>query len=204
MMLSELKFVEITDINDDLLLPWLRLWETAFPPVERILVSDLLKVLKDKARGLSVYDHLIAALDESGKFVGLIQYEIWPEISLALFWYLAVDPDIRGRGLGAKCYAEVKRRAKEAGAKALLFEVELPEESDDPELARRRIEFYRRQGALLLSGIRYLQFIGTHQPVVPMHIMLHPFEPMTPRQAFGLARKVFGDYVTQTGELELK
>ena len=57
---SKETYAEITELGDDLLLPWLDLYETPFPPTEKVLVSDHVKVLKDKASGLEAEHHLLA------------------------------------------------------------------------------------------------------------------------------------------------
>lgn len=144
---------------------------------------------------------MLAALDESGKFIGLVNYDFCSDFRAALLWYLAAIPEVRNQGIGSKCYQELVRRSKEWGARAIVFEVELPEHSDDADLARRRIGFYKRQGARLLTGIHYLQTVGSHQPLTPMNIMVHPLEPMTPPEAFDIAKALFGELLTQTGEL---
>jgi hypothetical protein len=94
-----------------------------------------------------------------------------------------------------------------AGARSIIFEVEIPEQAQtEPEraLAERRICFYQRQGAYLLEGISYFQVIGPHQNPIPMHLMVHGVEPLSPGDAFSIAKQVFGDLVTQTGALELR
>lgn len=44
---SPLEFLELTRIDEPLLLPWLDLCELAFPPNERMLVSYHLNLLAD-------------------------------------------------------------------------------------------------------------------------------------------------------------
>ena len=47
-MNGEITFGELTSLEDGLLLPWLDLYETAFPPYEKVLVSHFLSLLKSK------------------------------------------------------------------------------------------------------------------------------------------------------------
>jgi ribosomal protein S18 acetylase RimI-like enzyme len=206
-MTSEpLTYQELTDINDDLLLPWLDLMETAFPPTERVLPSFHLGLLRQKARGETSAHTMVAAVDAEGRFVGLLQYQLELECEAAFMWYLAVVRDLRSQGLGAQIYQEAVRRLAPHHLRALTFEVEIPEGAHDEEtrqFALRRIAFYRRQGARLLTGIHYVQSVGSHQPSIPMHIMVHPFVPMDADAAFGLAKCVFGDALTQIGPLDL-
>lgn len=67
---TDLRFVDITDIRDGLLLPWLNLYETSFPPEEKMLVSEFLLLLKEKAEGEREHSHMTAALDSEGKLFG--------------------------------------------------------------------------------------------------------------------------------------
>lgn len=200
-----LRFVDITDANDELFTPWLDLYETSFPPEERILISEFLTLIKGKSKDEWPYSYIQAALDEQDSFVALLRYDLGKEPGIAYFWYLAVHPDARGGGIGAECFGEVVRRATEAGLRAVVFEVEVPGHFENPtrqELARRRIGFYKRQGAKLLTGIHYMQQLP-HQPAIPLHVMVRPIEPVTPQEVFDMAQRLF-DGVTQVGELGLE
>lgn len=201
----KLQFVELTDINDDLLLPWLDLYETAFPPEEKILVSRFFRFLNPDFKEDGVESRLVAALDERGEFVGLMFYRIRSETGAFSLWYLATLPALRGNGIGAECYREVVRRAQESGSAFVIFEVEVPEDSPDAKIARRRIEFYRRLGAKLLRGIRLVQKMGDYTRAVQMNIMIHPLKPMTPQQAFDkVVECIDSEDLSRTGELALE
>lgn len=198
-----LEFHEIELVNDPLLVPWLELYETAFPPEERILVSSFLAVLHEKANGNYPDSHMQAVTDDE-RFVALLRYDLVKERGAAYLWYIAVQPDTRGGGIGSACFSEVVRLATEAGLPAVVFEVEIPGETEEPlrrECAARRIEFYRRLGCRTLGGINYIQRIR-NQPELPMHIMVRPIREVTPRQVFEMANALLGG-VEQTGKLEL-
>jgi ribosomal protein S18 acetylase RimI-like enzyme len=200
-----LRFVDITDANDDLLMPWLDLYETSFPPEEKVLVSSFLQLLKDKAKGEYPDSHMQAVLDDEGRFVALLRFDLINDPGATYLWYIAVHPDARSGGIGSACFQEVVRRATEAGLRAVVFEVEIPDHSADPErqdCARRRIEFYRRMDCLLLTGIHYMQRV-TNQPAIPMYTMIRPIEPVTPQEAFEMVTALL-DGVTQVGELGLE
>lgn len=199
-----LQFVEISDANDELFQNWIDLYELAFPPEERVPVSWFLRLIGEKRQGLAPNSHIQAVLDESGAFVGLLRYDLGEQPAVGYLWYIAITPNARGAGIGSACFDEVVRRARKSGLRALIFEVEIPEHFDDPdrcENARRRIEFYRRLGAFLLTGIRYVQHVP-NQPEVPLHVMVRPIEPINAVEAFEMARLVLED-VTQVGELAL-
>lgn len=204
-----LRITEITTPDDDLLLPWLDLYEIAFPPAERMLVSFYLRLLREKRDGLWP-DHNLLAVQREGVFVGLAHYVVVAEQDLVWLWMFAVTPEARNQGVGAAIYGEIVRRLP-AGTVAVLIEVERPDLAHteaERELAERRIAFYRRQGARLLEGVHYVQSVGPHQPPLPMHVMLHPLQALDAETAFALARAVFvgsggGETITQTGVLSL-
>jgi GNAT superfamily N-acetyltransferase len=210
---EQIRFVELTSLQDDLLLPWLDLYETAFPAAERVLVSKHLLALK----GASDADepgehHILAALAGNASFAGLARYQVPPDLGAAYLWYLATAPELRSQGVGTKFYQEIVRRVTGPALRALVIEVEIPARASGGEgeaaaaeraLAQRRITFYRRQGARLLEGIHYLQSVGRHQAPIPMHLMFHAFGALDAAQAFALARSLWSEQVKQVGKLRL-
>lgn len=193
---ARLRFVEIDSLEHPLLVPWCDLYEQAFPAAERMLVADILRLVKRKACGESADSHLIAVTDGAGEFAALAHYDLRRELSTACLWYLAVLPKLRSRGFGSRTYRQIMRQVKAAGAWGAVFEVEIPEEAHSEEVrswAVRRIGFYRRLGARLLAGISYTQSVGSHQTPIPMHLMVHAFEPLTAQEAYRRARRVCKD-----------
>lgn len=199
-----LTFVDITDCNDDLLIPWLDLYETSFPPEEKVLVSSFLELLKEKAKGEYPDSYIQAVLDEDARMVAALRFDIVREFGATYFWYMAVDPSVRNRGIGSACFNEVVRHATGAGTRAMVLEVEMQDHSPDPQMSDRRLGFYRRHGAAMLTEIEYMQSVGPHQPAIPMHIMIRPIESVTPQEAFDMVHSLFGDAIRQVGELGLE
>jgi len=202
-----LRILEITDINDDLLLPWLDLYEVSFPPEEKVLVSMHLNAIKKKANGQATDIHFLACVDPSGRLAACICYDINREHAVLHVQYLAVLQEMQCMGIGSICYDEICKRAREEGLSSIILELEIPEHAkstNESSLAMRRICFYRRHGAYLLKGIDYIQNVGSHQPPMPMHIMVHPFCPMDANDAFHLAKGIFGNAISQTGSLTLE
>jgi ribosomal protein S18 acetylase RimI-like enzyme len=201
-----MRLVEIADLHDALLLPWLELYETAFPPAERVLVAELLEAVTRRASDDAEAERLVALLDDRDAFVGLMQYQI-VERAAAVLWYFAILPDARNRGLGAAAYHALLAELDREPVQALLFEVEIPELAHGPEerrLAERRIGFYRRLGARLMVGIQHIQRVGEHQAPIPMHVMVHPRATLDAQAAFEVAKAVFADSVAQVGPLTLE
>ena len=62
----------------------------------------------------------------------------------ALFDYLCVDASRRNDGLGAKLIAKLLEAER---GNVVFGESEIPDYAPDPDMARRRLRFYRRNGA---------------------------------------------------------
>ncbi len=185
---------ELLGIDDPLLPAWLTLYETAFPACERVLCASFLRLLQAKASGEREHEHLLAALFER-RFAALGNYVTRPGARGAYLVYLATVPELRGKGMGAEMYAEIVRRvrAQDPTSRGIVIEVESPDEpsTEDPEMARRRIGFYKRQGARVLGGVEYWQGVPG-QRAIRMCVMVHPFVEMSARQGLTFARAVLG------------
>jgi GNAT superfamily N-acetyltransferase len=190
-----ISFYEIKDLADNLLLPWLDLYEISFSPHEKTLVSSFLRNLKQKDQNPEDQTCFLAALDERQELVGMGYFELIADPKAGLLWYLAISPDRRGSGLGAQFYQEIARRVQAAGCQMLIFEVEKPElmpTYEEQVIASRRIRFYQRQGARLLKGIDYVQMVGPHQPPTPMHLMVQLFTDIPADEVASHAAQIFG------------
>jgi hypothetical protein len=201
---DQVSYLEITRLEDDLLLSWLNLYEVSFPPEEKVLVSNFLTHLKDKEKSGNSRLVMLAAVHNQTDLAGIACYQVFSEFKVSMLWYLAVASRLHNHGLGAEIYQEVVRRINPTQCTALIMEVEIPElclSLDARQLSARRIGFYRRQGAFRLGGIHYLQSVGEHLPATPMHILVHPFKPISPQIAFNLVYTITHDALTQTGEL---
>lgn len=196
-----LTFREIVTCDDPAFPPYLDLYETAFPANERIPVSSFVEAVVSAQREGPGEAHLLAALDEQERLAGMAYYEVKGEVGYLI--YLAIVEERRGQSLGSRMFREIVRRleAEPNPVHALLFEVDDPNNHDDAErhVAERRIRFYRRLGAQILRGIRYLQRVPNY-PAVPMHLMFRPLAALSPEAAYEIARTFFGDEVTRTGE----
>lgn len=199
-----MKLVEITSLQDNLLLPWLELYEKAFPAAERVLVTRLLLGIKDRAPSRFA----LAAVDEQDHFLGLVYYSIISGTKVVFLWYFAVLPELRGAGLGAQLYQALLQRLGPE-CRGVVFDVEMPELCSgqaERDLAQRRIVFYRRLGARLLDGVRYTMQAESHLPALEMHLMAHPLPaagqpPLTAPEALEAVESFIGERIPITGEV---
>lgn len=168
--------------------PWfcaaLDVWRRSFPERERAPLTCWAGRLGEPPTARVAGRRLLAAAAAGGegRSVGMCYYEVRragpDEPPVGYLVYLATDPERRNRGLGTTLYREAVSRMFAAGCRCVVFEVESPEavgalNPADGELARRRMAWYRRNGALLLGGAVALAGIGGPQPL-PEAILLHP------------------------------
>lgn len=111
-------------------------YEESFPDEERIPWDDLLRLVKAMPLEFTVYR-------EGEELLGLTI--VYPRPRLSWFWYFAVPPEKRGRGIGQRILSALL--ARYAGRSAVL-DMEDPGQPDapNPEQRRRRAAFYRRNG----------------------------------------------------------
>lgn len=203
----DLNLHEIVDESDEHFLEVLDIYQDSFPLREQMRFSWWLRFLRRKAAGGAADATLLTALVD-GKVAALTYYQKEADIEGVVYlWYFAVREDLRNAGIGTQFYRDVRDRIFSAGAKVVVFEVELPEEAQvfserEAELAARRIEFYRRQHAKLLGGVVYTHDIGW-QPPYPMGVMLASKEVLTPEDGFAVVKAVLEDSVCQVGPLTL-
>lgn len=201
-------FRELTGPDDPALPAYLALYERAFPPEERVPVADFETVLSERQEGRSPHMHQVAALEEN-VLVGMAQFAVKSEGRVGYAIYLAVDEKRRGSGIGSLFFREIadRMRAEQPPLRAMLFEVEDPDHcaSEGRRFAERRIEFYRRHGARMLTGIHYLQVVPDYPEGVPMKIMVLLFEDVIAEEAFAMAESLFGGNVSRAaGSLGLE
>jgi GNAT superfamily N-acetyltransferase len=190
---------------------WKRMYYDSFPENERMSERYFLRMFDEKANGEADDKHLLIMIEGQGaetKPVGMAYYELERELSIGFLWYLAIRQGIRNKGYGTAFYSELVRRMRDNGTKLLVFEVEIPElaeakSAEDAEWARRRIAWYRRQGAFVLEGVEYFQEVDTGKPPTRMFLMLHCLVPMDAEQGFSLAKLLFPHTLQQVGPLKL-
>ncbi len=167
---SPLYLHELSSLHDAHLCAWLDLYEAAFPPEERGRVSWIIQTLQAREAGSPTDSRLWALLDRQDHFLGMAQASWNADLRLCYLGYFAILPEMRGQGYGSAFYALLLKELDQADL--LVFDVESPDRLDDPALrltAERRINFYERQGAMLLP--RMTLRWGT----IRQRIMIHGF-----------------------------
>ncbi len=119
----------------------------------------------------------------AGQLAGMARFNL-PSLAgdaAAALWYIAVRSDVTVAGNRQPVLPGRGRACPPSGgrpsAEAVVFEVETPTGlAIRPVRATpsRRIAFYRRSGARLLTGIRYTFNPSAGSPPIEMSVMLHP------------------------------
>jgi ribosomal protein S18 acetylase RimI-like enzyme len=181
---------EIVSEHDPMLGPCMNLYTSAFPPDERIPADSFAQALQRRAHGEETLPRrhrrlAVALLGDrfAGfcSFAGMIDQQASALEQYGALFYMAVDPNLRARGIGGFMFGCVQSMlatdAQWCGAKAmgLILEVERPDTAADAkvrDLRERRIKFYERLGCRLLKRIDYLQpaVDADHAPL-RLHLM---------------------------------
>lgn len=114
-----------------------------FPPSELKTLDAILSLMR-----AGVYDALGAYQD--GQLVGYALMFRPAGERIALLDYLAIEPQMRGRGVGTELLACLQKHYAESLA-ALMIECERPKAAPDEAEARARIRFYTQAGAQMTS-----------------------------------------------------
>lgn len=199
-----MQIYRITRCDDPRLDDWFDIYQASFPVNEQMPISTFLRFLREGSES-----QFMLAVEEEGKVAGIIHSELRAlsdgRRSYGL-WYFAVREEARNTGLGARVYRDyILRAAREAGCVAVVLEVEKPSAVADADLARRRIKFYQRNGARLVTGLFY-EFPDERGEKPPDEfLMVHPLEPLG--DIFQLLVDTFqggGGVVMKTGAIGLE
>lgn len=134
------------------------LMQTSFPESERRTYAGQKELLANQ------YYRLITETDNNNQIVAFLA--AWEFPLFRFVEHIAVDPIMRGSGIGGKMMIKYMEESK----KTILLEVEYP----DTELAQRRIGFYERLG-FHLNPFEYVQPpLQKGQEDLPLKIMSYP------------------------------
>lgn len=146
------------------------IYSVSFPLSEQKSRDALLQMLH-----ASFYTIYLAYNDE--KIVGFsIMYHPDSE-DFFLLEYMAIDETQRGIGLGSTLLkSSINQLFKTYGIRALLIEIESPEESSsDKEIREKREQFYRHLGALRIDAFDYILALQSVEEPPKMKLLLfHP------------------------------
>ena len=143
-----MEFTEINKTDSHEFAEAMKIYEEAFPANERHAVN----VIGERvSKGLSTL--YTGSSDNEIAFIALL----WPlkETDFILLDYIATKDAHRGKGI-ASAFLEKLRTDLLNSAKHLILEVERPEVGDNSGEKEKRVMFYKRRGAKVMDGVRYL------------------------------------------------
>jgi len=143
-----MKIIEVKSIKDPLFTEAMGIYEASFPRNERHALSVIEERMDRK-----LYRLFIGQKD--GQTVLMALFYPLKGSQFVLFDYMAVAPSHRDKGLGTQ-FLKGMSSIVGLGKRHLLLEVEDPRSGDNTDQRRKRIEFYMRQGAQELKGVRYI------------------------------------------------
>lgn len=146
------------------------IYSTSFPLSEQKSRDALLAM-----QHASFYTIYLAYNDE--KIVGFCIMYHPNNDDFFLLEYLAVDENLRGIGLGSTLLkSSIEQLFKTHGIRALLIEIESPEEpSSDKEIREKREQFYRHFGALRIDPLDYILALQSVEAPPAMKLLVyHP------------------------------
>lgn len=153
------------------------LMEESFPESERRTYAGQKELLADQ------HYRLLTETDNNNQIVAFIA--AWEFPSFRFIEHFAVDPILRGSGIGGKMLTAYMIESK----KPILLEVEYP----DTKLAQRRIDFYERLG-YHLNSFEYVQPpLHKEQDNLALKIMSYP--QLLTNEEFILYRKILYRHV---------
>jgi len=145
MKLSNDNFLTVNSSDTILLEKIKKLYFCSFPENERRPWSSILYMLDLP----SPFFTMIAILDDSKQLLGF--YTLWHFPDAYYLEHFAIDPLMRGNGIGGEVIRHILSTAGEA---PLILEVELPDSDPD---AVRRISFYESHGLYAMKDFPYYQ-----------------------------------------------
>ncbi len=151
---------------------WVGLYLDSFPVYERMRLSAIKDGLDEPDKGRYALAFTDSHADTT--LCGLAYLIIRTNEPVAYLVYFAVNTQMRNRGLGVQLYEAICSYCREKGCNSLFFEVEHPDDPHmDTQMANRRIGWYLRHGAELITGIDLWQRVSDELPSIHYYIVAH-------------------------------
>jgi GNAT superfamily N-acetyltransferase len=186
---AELVIQELQDPDGDLARQALAICEQSFPEVEREPTEQFRTMLRQRLTAPPPPDranHFWVA-HQTGSVVGLATFSYYAKPGLTFIGYMAIRPDLKGRGYGSILFQKIINQPPVDAARfggrpwGACFEVQRPEDvaNETDRLAReRRIRFYQRHGAQLIDRVEFVAPpLAPGFPPVPFYLMFRPATP---------------------------
>jgi len=180
--METIRFERLTDTAHPHFSVLLDLYHAAFPANERHPDSVITERID-----AGTYHVFAGVLDKAPVFMALL----WPlrGTGFTLLDYMATDASMRGKAVGSQFLRYLKEDYLQ-GNGYLILETEDPDFGENREERARRVGFYRRNGAQLIKGLRYL--LSPLQGDQPTDMRLMIFPEYSSRIEAGIVRDLVG------------
>lgn len=146
----------------------LGIYRASLPGAEQKREADLRRMARRA-------DYRFLLLRHEGSVAGFAIQFARPGADFALLEYMAVEPSLRSRGLGARLFAACLADARQANPRAkVLIELDDPAEpASDGAQRARRMRFYLRLGCARVASLQYvLPLVGPNGELPPRMVLL--------------------------------
>jgi len=171
-------FEHLPQPTDDDLARIRDIYESNFPPV----MQKPFTVIAEGSRDGSVI--VLVACDEGqpGRIMGIATLAQLAGTPTLYLGYLAVDQRLHNRGIGGQLFRFVVEFVTDhTSAGALVWEIEAPEQGDPMHIHNRRIRFYERLGAqvVTLASTYRMPDGNSGGGTIPLRLMWYPLHGRT-------------------------
>jgi GNAT superfamily N-acetyltransferase len=181
---------------------WKAIYDSSFPPNEKMSDNFFVEIFQNGDTNQHILAVTLLDIDE---VVAIGHFEVATEFKAAYLWYIATQSEQRSQGIGRLLYHEICKQIASEGGEVMFIEVEIPSLCHTPEeslLATRRINWYLRQGAKLIQGIKYEQTVDSGFPPTEMWLMAHPLIPLEAKDIHHRCSEMF-DTMTLVDDFNL-
>ncbi len=180
---------------------FIRIYEESFPCSERDDTQALLASIEAGSR-------VCIVAYSNDQLVGLAVLLALVGLNIQFLEYFAVDSRRRSLGIGTQFldHLRIELRSAQSPTSGIVFEVDQPDdaESEERQLRQRRIEFYKRNGAVLVECAPTYRAPNLQQEgTLPSSLMWLPLDPRIPRLGGDLLKKSVLAILTQSYKLRL-
>lgn len=197
--MARLDFRTDTSLSEADRANFVRIYEGSFPRSERDDTGSLLSSIATGNRDC----HIVRLNDELVGFAVLLTLS---KVHMPFLEYFAVDATWRNQGIGSEFLRHLigESRSETPPPLGIVFEVESPNEAvaEEQSLRRRRLNFYRRNGADVVDCAPTYRAPNLEQEgTVPYWLMWLPLQPKVGRLDGDLLRRTVAAILTESYEL---
>ena len=146
--MSDVSLVHVRQINSTEFTQALEIYRVSFPPNEK-QPEEVIRQRVDSGQSI------LYCAKSGEKVIGICLLWDFKGCEFMLLDYMAVEMNYRFTGIGSRMFSSLVNKMKAEGRK-LVMEVEHPSFGENKTERLKRVNFYLKNGALILRGVPYL------------------------------------------------